>query len=272
MPEGEWKRRNYGESWSTGDTYNAAFGQGYVTTTPLQLLVSIMPMINGGTIYQPRIARNLQDASGNIIERFEPAVIRTLVMPQGDQLPVLLLQEDMLLHGENSLACRCEPDSDYYDEEFCNSVDLDNYTAQFDRDPNLDDDVTDIAAIACIYRMDTRSTGRVRLLEQQGVQRALHPAVRYARNAFADATGNAPRRDRRDRFAEPRCRTSTWLPRLARPNIATTSPIAQPVQTGRMARARVAGRLRAIRSAGDHGDRVRLQRRRGLSGGRSDCA
>ncbi len=175
MPEGEWKRRNYGESWSTGDTYNAAFGQGYVTTTPLQLLVSIMPMINGGTIYQPRIARNLQDASGNIIERFEPAVIRTLVMPQGDQLPVLLLQEDMLLHGENSLACRCEPDSDYYDEEFCNSVDLDNYTAQFDRDPNLDDDVTDIVR----YRVHipdgyTFNRGVCDLLEQQGVQRAKH--------------------------------------------------------------------------------------------------
>ncbi len=175
MPEGEWKRRNYGESWSTGDTYNAAFGQGYVTTTPLQLVSAIMPLINGGIIYQPRIARNLQDANGNILKQFEPEVVRTLVMPPGNELPVLLLQEDMLLHGENSLACRCEPDSGYYDEDFCNSVDLSNYTAQFDRDPNLDDDVTDIVR----YRVHVPEGYRFRhgvcdLLEQQGVQRTKH--------------------------------------------------------------------------------------------------
>ena len=175
MPERQWKRRNYGESWSTGDTYNAAFGQGYVTTTPLQLLVSIVPLINGGNVYQPRIARNLQDANGNIIERFDPQVVRSLAMPQGDELPVLFMQEDMLLHGENSLACRCESDSGFYDEEFCGSVDLSNYTAQFDRDPNLDDDITDIVR----YRVHVPdgyrfNRGVCDLLEQEGVQREKH--------------------------------------------------------------------------------------------------
>jgi len=34
MPDPQWKRRTYGQSWSTGDTYNAAFGQGYLTVTP----------------------------------------------------------------------------------------------------------------------------------------------------------------------------------------------------------------------------------------------
>lgn len=175
MPEGEWKRRNYGESWSTGDTYNAAFGQGYVTTTPLQLLTSIVPLINGGTVYQPRIARNLQDANGNVLEKFEPEVVRSLVLPVGDTLPTLFLQEDMLLHGENSLACRCEPDSEHYDKEFCDSVDLNNYTAQFDRDPNLDDDITDIVRYR-VHVPDGYSfrAGVCDLLEQEGVQRSKH--------------------------------------------------------------------------------------------------
>lgn len=140
MPESQWKRRNYGQSWSTGDTYNAAFGQGYVTVTPLQLISAIAAEANGGTLYQPTFVKNLQDSNGNILQEFEPAVARTLIMPQ-DDLPVLLLQEDMLIQGENSLVCRCEESSEWYDPDQCNP---DTYRAQYDRDPNPDDDVTDI--------------------------------------------------------------------------------------------------------------------------------
>lgn len=139
MPDPEWKRRVYGESWSTGDTYNAAFGQGYVTVTPLQQISYVATVANGGTVYQPTIIQNFQDASGNIIRDFPPVVARDIVRP-ADRLPVLFLQEDMLIHGENSLACRCEPDSEFYDPNRCNP---ETYTAQFDNDPNPDDAVND---------------------------------------------------------------------------------------------------------------------------------
>jgi len=140
MPERQWKRRTYGESWSTGDTYNAAFGQGYVTVTPLQLLASTVAVINGGTLYQPTLVQNLQDANGNIIREFEPQTVRTIV-PQPGQEPVVLLQEDMLMQGPNSLVCRCEETSPFYDADECNP---DDYTALVDLDPNPDDDVTNI--------------------------------------------------------------------------------------------------------------------------------
>jgi len=139
MAEQDWKRRNYGESWSTGDTYNAAFGQGYVTVTPLQLVNAIAAMANGGTLYQPSIVQNLQDANGNVIEEFEPRIARSVVATAGEEV-VLLLQEDMIVQGQNSLACRCEPDSEWYDENLC---DPENYTAQFDRDANADDEFHD---------------------------------------------------------------------------------------------------------------------------------
>ena len=140
MPESQWKRRNYGESWSTGDTYNAAFGQGYVTVTPLQLVMAVAAMANGGTLYQPSIVQNLQDANGNIQVEFEPRIARTVRAQEGEDV-VLLLQEDMLLQGENSLACRCEQSSEWYDEEMC---DPENYVSSFDRDMNPDDDVFDL--------------------------------------------------------------------------------------------------------------------------------
>ncbi len=139
MPERQWKRRNYGESWSTGDTYNAAFGQGYVTVTPLQLISAVAAIANGGTLYQPTIVKNLQDANGNVLREFEPRVARTLVEPK-DSEPVLLLQEDMLIQGKSSLACRCEETSEWYDPDQC---DPENYHPQYDRDPNPDDDVHD---------------------------------------------------------------------------------------------------------------------------------
>lgn len=137
MPERQWKRRNYGESWSTGDTYNAAFGQGYVTLTPLQQLAMVATIANGGTLYQPTIVKNLQDANGEIIQEYEPRVARTLILTPGE-MPVLLLQEDMLIQGENSLVCRCEQSSEFYDEALCNPQ---AYTAQVDIDPNPEDDV-----------------------------------------------------------------------------------------------------------------------------------
>lgn len=49
MPDPTWKRVLYGENWSTGDTYNAALGQGYVNVTPLQLASMAATVANGGT-------------------------------------------------------------------------------------------------------------------------------------------------------------------------------------------------------------------------------
>jgi penicillin-binding protein 2 len=139
MPERQWKRRNYGESWSTGDTYNAAFGQGYVTVTPLQLISAVAAIANGGTLYQPTIIKNLQDASGTILQEFQPQIARTVAPRPGEDI-VLLLQEDMLIKGRDSLACRCEEFSEWYEPGLC---DPENYRSFYDRDPNPDDDVHD---------------------------------------------------------------------------------------------------------------------------------
>jgi penicillin-binding protein 2 len=140
MPDPDWKRRIYGESWSTGDTYNAVFGQGYVTVTPLQQVSYAATIANGGTLYQPTILRNFQDANGNIVQEFPSYVSRDVVPPADGSIPTILLQEDMLVQGENSLACRCEPDSEFYDGTRCNPA---TYTAQFDNDEDLGDNVTD---------------------------------------------------------------------------------------------------------------------------------
>ena len=53
IPSARWKRLNYAESWVTGDTYNMAIGQGFVLTSPLQVLNAFSAVANGGYLYQP---------------------------------------------------------------------------------------------------------------------------------------------------------------------------------------------------------------------------
>jgi len=78
VPTATWKRLAYGESWSTGDTYNLAIGQGFLEVTPLQMLNAVNVVANGGTLYRPRIVHHVADAQGVVIQTFEPEIIRTL--------------------------------------------------------------------------------------------------------------------------------------------------------------------------------------------------
>ncbi len=140
MPDKDWKRRNEGESWSTGDTYNAAFGQGYVNVTPLQLIAAVAATINGGVLYQPTIIREFLDEERQIIDPFEPQILRTInraITAPGDELTLLLL-EDMLMKRESSLACVCEANSEWYDPNRCDPEGYRN-TVDLNPDPGIED-------------------------------------------------------------------------------------------------------------------------------------
>lgn len=67
IPSPQWKRINTGENWSTGDTYIASVGQGYVLATPLQVLMSGATIANRGKLMQPTIVREVQDNEGRVI-------------------------------------------------------------------------------------------------------------------------------------------------------------------------------------------------------------
>lgn len=70
IPSPQWKRINQGENWSTGDTYIASVGQGYVLGTPLQVLMSGVTIANDGKLMQPTIVREVIDNDGKVIERW----------------------------------------------------------------------------------------------------------------------------------------------------------------------------------------------------------
>jgi penicillin-binding protein 2 len=68
IPDPQWKRINTGENWSTGDTYIASVGQGYVLATPLQVLMSGATIANRGKLMQPTIVHDVTDGDGNTLE------------------------------------------------------------------------------------------------------------------------------------------------------------------------------------------------------------
>ncbi len=74
VPTSAWKRVNLSENWSTGDTYIAAMGQGYVLSTVLQVATSAAIVANDGVYMQPTLVREVLDQDGNVVEPFTPEV------------------------------------------------------------------------------------------------------------------------------------------------------------------------------------------------------
>ena len=89
IPSPQWKRINQGENWSTGDTFIASVGQGYVLGTPLQVLMSGATIANRGKLMQPTVVREVQDDEGRVIpvwfdpESFKIYEVRTVVDREG---------------------------------------------------------------------------------------------------------------------------------------------------------------------------------------------
>ena len=107
IPSPQWKRINTGENWSTGDTYIASVGQGYVLGTPLQILMSGATIANRGKLMQPTIVREVQDSEGRVIrvwfdpEDFKLYYVRDEVNARGEtqQLYVDASNPSTILHA-----------------------------------------------------------------------------------------------------------------------------------------------------------------------------
>ena len=99
VPDDRWKRQNYGENWVTGDTYNAAIGQGYVLATPLQMLNATAAVANGGTLYQPQLVYEITDAGGRVVRPFEPRPIWELGISDENLALVRLGMREAVTNG-----------------------------------------------------------------------------------------------------------------------------------------------------------------------------
>ena len=70
LPDRKWKLGAVGESWFVGDTVNIGIGQGYISSTPLQLALAVSSIATKGKIYKPRVVAKVDENIKENIRRF----------------------------------------------------------------------------------------------------------------------------------------------------------------------------------------------------------
>jgi penicillin-binding protein 2 len=72
VPSSSWKKKRFGVPWYSGETLSFSVGQGYLNATPLQLLMLISGVANGGKLYQPRVVEKVEDIYGKKLKEYPP--------------------------------------------------------------------------------------------------------------------------------------------------------------------------------------------------------
>ncbi|CAO3446205.1 Peptidoglycan D,D-transpeptidase MrdA (EC 3.4.16.4) [Azospirillum argentinense] len=64
IPSIDWKKGAIGKPWAQGETLIAAIGQGYVLSTPMQLVAMTARLANGGFAVKPHLTKQIKALSG----------------------------------------------------------------------------------------------------------------------------------------------------------------------------------------------------------------
>ena len=78
IPTKQWKLDRLREPWHMGETISLSIGQGFNLITPLQLVSVYATLANGGTLYRPRLAKQLESSDGLVVKVYGPEKIGTL--------------------------------------------------------------------------------------------------------------------------------------------------------------------------------------------------
>ncbi|MFC1608597.1 penicillin-binding protein 2 [Patescibacteria group bacterium] len=90
IPDEKWKLDVIGEKWYQGNSYHASIGQGYITTTPLQVATYTSAIANNGILYQPRMVSQIKMDEGVVNNK--PKIIRKNII---DKDILKVVQEGM---------------------------------------------------------------------------------------------------------------------------------------------------------------------------------
>ena len=69
VPSSEWKKKTYKVKWYEGETISVSVGQGYMLTTPLQLLNAYAAIANGGTLWRPLLVEEVTTPDGKSVSK-----------------------------------------------------------------------------------------------------------------------------------------------------------------------------------------------------------
>ena len=97
-------------SWVGGDLMDAAVGQGAVLATPLQMANGLAAMVNGGTVWQPQIVREVVDQDGIVITENQPTVLNRMDMDPRTTTMLLADLQQVVNNQERGTARRAFAD------------------------------------------------------------------------------------------------------------------------------------------------------------------
>jgi penicillin-binding protein 2 len=76
VPSSSWKKKRFGVPWYSGETLSFSVGQGYLNVTPLQLLMLISGVANGGKLYLPQVVEKVENIYGDRLKEYPPVELR----------------------------------------------------------------------------------------------------------------------------------------------------------------------------------------------------
>ena len=92
-PSREWKLKRFNKPWYRGETVVSAIGQGYVSTTPLQVAMMTSAVANGGAILKPNIVRKIKNRGGETLVQNSAQVVGNI--PLNDE-SITLIQDALI--------------------------------------------------------------------------------------------------------------------------------------------------------------------------------
>jgi penicillin-binding protein 2 len=172
VPDKVWAREN-GREWKTGDEINLAIGQGDLLVTPLQQAVALSALVNGGTVWVPRLCMKITDSAGT--------TINTLTSEKRGELG---FSQDMLGEIQRGMRLVC---SDYsgtaFDAWWGFPVSVGGKTGTAEKKP--DDDYSLFMGYAPADPGSVPQIAVVALIEQGGHGASVAaPVVRYVMEAY----------------------------------------------------------------------------------------
>lgn len=98
IPNNTWKEENTGQSWYPGDNLHMAIGQGFLLTTPLQILAQTSFVAADGSLMMPHLATKITSPSGTVEKEFKPNLLIKDIFKKED---IELIKKGMALVPQN---------------------------------------------------------------------------------------------------------------------------------------------------------------------------
>ncbi len=104
LPSREWKRAALNQPWYPGETVIGGIGQGFNVVTPLQLANAVAALVNGGTLFSPRLLYASKPAGVERAKRITAPVERQIPIQDPQSWQVILDGMDRVVNGARGTA------------------------------------------------------------------------------------------------------------------------------------------------------------------------